>query len=589
MIEDLILKIFEPSKRTKLWASIILVIVLVVAAGIVDYAKPYNAFATRINEGGYLAGVNLPIFEEYPFRLGLDLQGGTHLIYSANLSDIPEDERLSAMEGVRDVIERRVNAFGVAEPDIRIAGSDKNRLNIELAGITDVNEAIQLIGETPLLEFKEVGTSTPAESPEIEIISDGSIDVETPSEPSISAEEQEALDVIKRLDAGEDFAVVAQEVSDDFASGSQGGEIGWFTRGNLVPEYEAAIFDTLNEGERTTVPVKTQFGYHIIEKLGERENDEGETEVNSRHILIALPEALADNTNWKNTELSGKHVVYSSVVRGTTGTAGTVSGEIQVSVSFNDEGEELFAQLTGDNIGKPIGIFLDGELLSAPTVQQQITGGQAVITGNFSIEEAKLLSQRLRAGALPVPIELVSQQTIGASLGKSSVDASLEAGLYGLALVILFMIVYYRLPGVLASFALVAYGLLVLAIFKLWPVTMTLSGIAGFILSIGLAVDANVLIFSRLSEELASGKPLRSSIDDAFKRAWPSIRDGNVSTLITCIILVQFSTSLVKGFAITLAIGILVSMFSALVITKRLMQIFSNWAPFKSPALYKSK
>ena len=589
MIEKLLLKIFEPSKRTKLWASLIFVVVIVFIAGVVDYAKPYNGLATTINERGYLGGIQLPIYTEYPFRLGLDLQGGTHLIYQADLTEIPEDERQSAMEGVRDVIERRVNAFGVAEPDIRVAGGNRDRLNIELAGITDVNEAINLIGETPLLEFKELATiPEEADDPLFEVTSEGGVEVEE-EEEVISEEETLANEILDRINAGEGFGELAREFSDDSVSGSEGGEIGFFPRGGLVPEYEQAIFDDLAIGDITPEPVLSQFGYHIIEKLGEQQTAEGIEQVNSRHILIATTPTHGADFDWQNTELSGKHVVYSSVVRGGGTSHGGSSGEIQVSISFNDEGEKLFEEITGRNLGQPVGIFLDGQLISSPTVQQQIIGGEAVITGNFNLEEAQLLSQRLRAGALPVPIELVSQQTIGASLGKASVESSLVAASWGFALVILFMIVIYRLPGLLAAFALLSYGLIVLAIFKLWPVTLTLSGIAGFILSVGLAVDANVLIFARLSEELDSGKPLRSAIDDAFKRAWPSIRDGNVSTLITCIILVQFSTSLVKGFAITLAIGILVSMFSALVITKRLMQLFSNWKPFSSKALYTTK
>lgn len=576
--EQLLLKILEPTQRVKLWFSIILILVIAFIAGVVDYAAPYNSVATKINEGNVLAGLQLPIVNEYPFRLGLDLQGGTHLIYQADLSDIPEDDRLSAMEGVRDVIERRVNAFGVAEPDIRVAGSDKNRLNIELAGITDVNDAINLIGETPLLEFKELATTTPAEA---------GVAVEGDAEEDVKSEEQQlAEELIDRIAAGEDFADLAKEYSEDPVSGADGGNIGFVAKGALVPSYETVIFDELEIGEVAPEPVISPFGYHIIEKTGERVNAEGIEEVDSRHILIAVEN---QNTgNWINTELSGKHVIYSSVVRGGASHGGS-SGEIQVSISFNKEGEDLFQEITKRNIGGPVGIFLDGNLISSPTVQQEIIGGEAVITGSFGLEEAQLLSQRLRAGALPVPIELLSQQTIGASLGQASVESSLVAAMWGLALVILFMIAYYRFPGIIAAIALLMYGAIVLAIFKIWPVTLTLSGIAGFILSIGLAVDANVLIFSRLSEELASGKPLKSSIDDAFKRAWPSIRDGNVSTLITCIILVQFSTSLVKGFAITLAVGIIISMLSALFITRRFLQLTSTWKPFTSPWMYKTK
>jgi preprotein translocase subunit SecD len=199
-----------------------------------------------------------------------------------------------------------------------------------------------------------------------------------------------------------------------------------------------------------------------------------------------------------------------------------------------------------------------------------------VISGNFNIKEAKQLAQRLNAGALPVPIHLISQQSVGASLGAVSLATSLKAGIIGLILVGLFMILYYRVPGILAVVSLIIYGALVLAVFKIWPVTLSLAGLAGFILSIGMAVDANVLIFERLKEELQAGKPLSLAVEDSFNRAWPSIRDGNVSTLITCFILIQFSTSIVKGFAITLGLGVLVSMFSAIVITKTFLQLISG-------------
>jgi len=237
----------------------------------------------------------------------------------------------------------------------------------------------------------------------------------------------------------------------------------------------------------------------------------------------------------------------------------------------------LFADITKRNVGKPVAIFLDGSPISIPTVNEAITSGDAVITGKFTIKEANLLAQRLNAGALPVPIALVNQNTVGASLGQASVKASLQAGLWGILLVALFMIVVYRLPGLISVLALAAYGCLILAIFKLWPVTLTLAGIAGFILSIGMAVDANVLIFSRLTEELRAGKPWQTALNESFRRAWPSIRDGNMTTLLTCLILIQFGTSIIKGFAITLTVGILVSMFSALIITKYLMKfIISN-------------
>jgi protein-export membrane protein SecD len=236
----------------------------------------------------------------------------------------------------------------------------------------------------------------------------------------------------------------------------------------------------------------------------------------------------------------------------------------------------MFADITGRNINKPVAIFLDGIIISQPNVNEKITGGRAVINGSFSISEAKTLAQRLNAGALPVPINLISQQTVGASLGQVSLMTSLKAGLAGLLLVALFMIFYYRLPGLAAVLSLGIYGLAVLAIFKLPFFTLSLSGLAGFILSIGMAVDANVLIFERLKEEIKEGRPLSVAVENSFERAWPSIRDGNVSTIITSLILLWFSTSIVKGFALTLLIGILVSMLSAIYVTRNFLRIISG-------------
>ncbi|MBU1167445.1 protein translocase subunit SecD, partial [Patescibacteria group bacterium] len=267
-----------------------------------------------------------------------------------------------------------------------------------------------------------------------------------------------------------------------------------------------------------------------------------------------------------------------------------------VALEFNDEGQKLFSDLTERNIGKPIAIYLDGEIISAPRVNSKISDGKAIISGGFSIEEARELAQRLNAGALPVPVSLLSQTTVGATIGQDSVQRSFLAGLIGLVMVAIFMIVYYRFPGLLSVLALTVYALFVLAIFKVAGVTLTLAGIAGFILSIGMAVDANVLIFERIREELRRGRTLKASIEDGFKHAWTSIRDSNVSSLITCFILAWVGSSIIRGFAITLFIGILVSMFSAITVTRTFLRIFSSkffqdklWLFDRKKALKKSE
>jgi preprotein translocase subunit SecD len=279
---------------------------------------------------------------------------------------------------------------------------------------------------------------------------------------------------------------------------------------------------------------------------------------------------LQGQFEWKNTKLSGKQLKVSNVLFDNT------TGNVQIGLEFDSEGKDMFAEITARNIGNPVGIFLDGEAITVPTVNEEIRDGSAVITGNFTLPEAKELSQRLNAGALPVPVNLVSQQTVGATLGKISLEKSLFAGLIGLIILALFMIIYYRLLGLLAVIALAIYASVSLAIFELIPITLTLSGIAGFILSVGMAVDANVLIFERFKEEIRDGKILSIAIEEGFQRAWPSIRDSNVSSLITCFILYAFGASMVRGFALTLGIGIFVSMFSAVVISRNFLRIITS-------------
>ncbi|MDP3696539.1 MAG: protein translocase subunit SecD [Candidatus Taylorbacteria bacterium] len=396
---------------------------------------------------------------EKPFILGLDMLGGAHLLYEADLSVVEEASRVDAMDGIRDVIERRVNFFGVSEPVVQVSGD--NRLIIELAGITDVNQAIQMIGETPFLEFKE----------------------EAPNYEELLAEFQ------KKVDSG-----------------------------------QATEIDSL---------------------------------VLNDQIFVS-------------SGLNGKHIKRAQVA------FDPQTGQPQVSLELNDEGAKLFGEITKKNIGKRVAIYLDGLPISVPVVQTEISDGQAVISGGFTPQEAKLLAIRLNSGALPVPINLISQQTIGASLGKESLSKSLKAGLYSLIFVAVFMIVLYRLPGVVSIFALFVYVLIVLSIYKLMPVTLTLAGIAGFILTLGMAVDANVLIFARMKEELASGKTVAGAIKEGFSRAWLSIRDSHITTLLSAFVLYVSTTSIVKGFALTLGIGAIISLFTATVVTRSILLLFTG-------------
>ncbi len=541
------------SKTNKIRLTFLCIIILAILAGLIVYPKLPDNFP-----GG-------SFWNKFKPNLGLDLQGGAHLVYQADFSAIEVADEKSSLQGVRDVIERRINAFGVAEPLVQLSG--QNRIIIELAGVFDIQEAISRIGATPLLEFKELSEKEPSEEEIIEINKYN-------EEQKTKAEE-----ILQKLKTGEDFAQLAQEFSEDPGSKDSAGIIDFTSQEMLAEEYAEVLFNKLSPGQLNDEIVETQFGYHIIKKLEERINEGGIREVKSQHILLMI-QPLDIQSEWKNTQLSGQQLKSSNVLyRDTT-------GEIQVGLEFNDEGNDLFAEITERNIGKPLGIFLDGEPITIPTVNEKITGGNAVITGSFNSIEAKELSQRLNAGALPVPINLISQQTVGASLGKISLEKSLFAGLIGLILLALFMIIYYRLLGIFAVLALGIYALISLSIFELIPVTLTLSGIAGFILSIGMAVDANVLIFERTKEELRARQVLLPAIEEGFNRAWPSIRDSNFSSLITCFILYSFGASMVKGFALTLGIGILVSMFSALVITKNFLRLSAKEKIEKHPWLF---
>ena len=566
--------------RRRVGLTIVFIIILTISAALFDgHVSPLEEGGRSLDVPNWVPGASF--WNKFDFHLGLDLKGGTHLLYQADTSKIDNQDADSAVEGVRDVIERRVNAFGVAEPVVQVNKSQAGdyRIIVELAGIKDVNQAINMIGETPLLEFKEQNPSFTNQ--QINLTPEQQKELDTYNE----AASKKAEEINKRALAGEDFAKLSKEFSEDPGSKDNGGDLDWATKGTFVKEFEKAIFDDLKSGQITPAPVKSQFGYHIIKKMDERQAQEvgatatvngtttpveiNNTEVLSAHILIKTKTAadiVPPVDQWLNTQLSGKHLKRASVQY----TQNT--GEPEVSLEFNDEGGKLFEEITERNVGKPVAIFLDGNPISVPTVNEKITGGKAVITGRFNLKESKDLVEKLNAGALPVPIELISQKTVGPSLGKKSVEQSLLAGLWGLLAVAAFMLLYYRLPGLISVLALTIYTLIVLALFKLLNVTLTLSGIAGFIMSIGMAVDANVLIFERLKEELRNGRSYGSALEEGFKRAWPSIRDSNVSTFITCAILLWVGTSVMKGFAVTLAIGIAVSMFSAIAVSRSFMR-----------------
>lgn len=309
-------------------------------------------------------------------------------------------------------------------------------------------------------------------------------------------------------------------------------------------------------------PVKIGSDQAIIVELPGIKDVQQAIDLIGKTAQLDFRETSDNGQSWNSTGLTGKQLQKATL------TFDQTTNNPQISLDFNSEGTRMFGDITGRNVGKPVGIFLDDQELSAPTVQEKITAGKAVINGQFTVQEAKDLVNLLNAGALDVPIKLVEQRTIGATLGEDSVKKSLVAGAVGLLLVALFMILNYRLAGIIAVLALSGYTLITFALFKLIPVTLTLAGIAGFILSIGMAVDANILIFERMREELRKGRGIKLALEESFKRAWPSVRDSNMATLITCAILFFTTTGLVKGFALTLAVGVLVSLFSSITVSR---------------------
>jgi preprotein translocase subunit SecD len=413
------------STRRKTWWTLVFILLLAIGGGLWSVPKGPDLNLKPI-------GINYQA--EIKVHQGLDLQGGTHLVYKADVSKVPDKEKDSAIAGAINVIERRINPGGVSEIVIQPAKSLANEYQIivELPGVSDPNEAISLIGATAKMDFREQDAS-----------------------------------------------------------------------GNFV-----------------------------------------------------------------ETGLTGADFKKASVEINPN------TGQPEINIEFNDKGADLFEKITKRNLQKPVAIYLDNQLLSAPIVQSEITSGRGTISGSFTLEEAKRLAIQLNAGALPIPLSLVEQRNVGATLGKDSIEKSFIAGLIGLLVVACFMIFYYRWPGFLATLALAVYSLVTFAIFKnpFQPITMTLAGVAGFILSIGMAVDANILIFERMREELRAGRTLENAVEQGFKRAWTSIRDSNVSSLITCLILFWFGTGSVRGFAVTLSIGILVSMFSAITVTRTFLR-----------------
>lgn len=548
-------------------------IVLAVISAVIAFPGPLNKGIDFLNS---TIDLGIPHIPEKPYQYGLDLQGGSRLIYEAEMSDIPRGDRGKALGAARGVIERRVNSFGVSGVQVKTnVTGDHYRLIVLLPNVKNLDEAMKVIGETPRLEFK-------TKNPLPELTEEQRKEMEEYNEKA----QERAKEALSKISES-DFSTVAKEYSEDKSTKDQGGDIGWVSKGQLPSPIDRTVFN-LKKGEVSDKVIEATSSFHIIKRTDSRTVGNVEQARVSRILIKKKTKKdvldLEDWDPWQYTGLGGKQLEETTV------RIDKNTQEPQVILNFNEKGAKKLAEITKNNIGKPLAIFLDGKSIIdttgdgkitsadiyAPTIQSEITNGKASISGGMDVERARTIVERLREGALPVPINLIYQKTVGSTLGKISLQKSLKAGIIGFLAVIVFMIAFYRLPGFLASLSLGLYGALVLTLFKTIPVTLSMAGIGGVILSVGMAIDANILIFSRFREELEKKSSFKASVVEGFRRAWPSIRDGNFTTLIATVILYGFGTSFVKGFALTLGLGVLVSMFAAMFITRTLLQKFED-------------
>lgn len=495
---------------------------------------------------------------DFKIKQGLDLQGGLQVLLEA---DIPVDQKLEpgSLNIAAQIIDSRVNALGVVEPLVQTQG--ERRIIVELPGIKDPDQAIATIKETGLLEFVDAG------------------DLFLPAGTKVQT-------TFPQLES--QGAKTRSLEPTPTAAPTPEGPISPTTPISLEVEPPSLVVSPTPVPIETAVPSPTTAGPVLSDRVFA-------------------------------TVLTGAHLKTAAVQRNSQ------TGQIMIAFELTEEGGRIFEDFTGRNINKFLSIVLDKEVISSPVIKSKIPGGRGVIEGDFTLEEAQKLVVQLRYGALPVPLRVETTRTIGPTLGQDSVQRSLQAGIVGLSIVLLFMLIYYRLPGLLADLALVLYGLINLAVYKMgwpilliislllmlsylferkdaWPlilggallvgaiglalagftgVTLTLPAITGFILSTGMAVDANILVFERMKEEIRAGRSLSSAIEAGFSRAWTSIRDSNASTLITCAILFYFGSTFgagaVRGFAITLALGLIINLFTAITVTRTLMRSTYDW------------
>jgi len=696
--------------------KILIIVIFAIGLGFLDLPSEYQQKVIP----------NLPqSLKEMKYNLGLDLQGGTQLTYKIDLNKVDPSQRQKIIEGVKEVITKRVNGLGVNEPYIYVSdfGGEKY-IVVELAGIKDIEKAKATVGKVIQLEFKtqkntsdaseievvrvaandtlkkikngtaisQIGPELQSANPQkvqyienkdyvyqdqlvptiqnvlaklpvgkifseivegnngkfldssglkdqtgffvLQLVDKKTQDREIKHDKSIkvshllisykgaeraaltvtrSKEEAQKLakEVLTKLQAGEDFSTLVNEYSDDLSNKDKGGILDQEVNkdSQYDPDFIAGALDLQNNNEISQKPVETKFGFHLI-KADKVTPEYTETKSEEAYKLQEIFFSTLPDP-WQDTELNGEYFESASVAFNNLYVP-------YVSIKFNDEGAKIFEKLTEENINKPLAIFVGGELISAPNVQQKISGGQAQITGNFSVDEANKLARDLMTGAIPAPITLSGQYTLGASIGEQALNASFKAGLIGIIVLALFMILYYRLPGLIANIALTIYAIILAFLIKMsipmiastliaaviyvfiiikivqseengleklasfviatfaffflaflfsTSITLTLAGFAGIVLSVGMAVDANILIFERMKEEMRNGSTYSMAIVAGFNRAWPSIRDSNFTTLIICAILIVFGSSIIRGFAFNLAAGVVVSMFTAISIS----------------------
>jgi protein-export membrane protein SecD len=505
--------------RTDQW-KLVVVVVAILAAGWYLYPS-YRFYSITPAQRQALPPLELADLRAKAIPLGLDLQGGMHLLLEVDRSRLSPAEAEDAPDRAMEIIRNRVDQFGVAEPLIQREG--ENRIAVQLPGLTDRDRALELIGKTALLEFQLVRT------------------------------QQETQDVLTRVDGflaqrgagagvgGDSIAQANPLVSHLVSTG-----FSVAVRNQELPIVERLL---ATPGLDSIIPGDSKLAW------GERDANLGGVSGRELYVLKKTP------------EMTGGSVANASAQ---IGLDERNPGAWGVSLTMSPTGRSQFAQVTGNNVGRQLAIVLDGVVSSAPTINNAIPNGQATITGSFDVESSKSLAIVLRAGALPAPVRIIEERSVGPSLGADSIKRGLQAGAFGAAMVVAFMVVYYQLSGVIAVAALILNVALVAAAMAGFGATLTLPGLAGLALTIGMAVDANVLIFERIREELRARKGVRQAVSVGYDRAFRTILDSNLTTLISALFLFQFGTGPIKGFAVTLSIGLIINMFTAVFFTRML-------------------